>query len=331
MRRALRRRVRPCARSEIELRAGRRASIRPRGVPRRASRRRCSSARPSTISACRKCSTRWWTSPRRRGRKPAIQRVVQPDETKFTGVVFKIQANMDPAHRDRVAFVRVCSGHFERGMRLKLARTGKDLPTEQRGLVPVAAPRAARGRLCRRHHRHPQPRRAAAGRHADRGRDAAVHRAAVLRARDLPHAWKSPTRCAPSSCAPGCSSWARKARSRCSGRVAGGALLLGAVGQLQFEVVAHRLEHEYGVRGAHDARHATRLARWVTRGRSRRARALHRGQRPPRRPRRGRRAGGAGRAQAPRSRSRTSIWPKIHFHALREHAGLVFHAHLAEA
>ena len=39
-----------------------------------------------------------------------MQRVVQPDETKFTGVVFKIQANMDPAHRDRIAFVRVASG-----------------------------------------------------------------------------------------------------------------------------------------------------------------------------------------------------------------------------
>ena len=44
------------------------------------------------------------------GPKPALQRVVEPNEEKFTGVVFKIQANMDPAHRDRVAFVRVCSG-----------------------------------------------------------------------------------------------------------------------------------------------------------------------------------------------------------------------------
>src|SRR6185503_7121457 len=44
------------------------------------------------------------------GPKPALQRIVYPTEEKFTGVVFKIQANMDPAHRDRVAFVRVCSG-----------------------------------------------------------------------------------------------------------------------------------------------------------------------------------------------------------------------------
>ena len=58
----------------------------------------------------------------------------QPDEPKFTGVVFKIQANMDPAHRDRIAFVRVCSGHFERGMRLKVARSGKELRPEHRGV-----------------------------------------------------------------------------------------------------------------------------------------------------------------------------------------------------
>src|SRR5689334_595723 len=63
------------------------------------------------------------------GPKPSMQRVVEATEEKFTGVVFKIQANMDPAHRDRVAFVRVCSGRFERGMQLKISRTGKELRT----------------------------------------------------------------------------------------------------------------------------------------------------------------------------------------------------------
>ena len=61
------------------------------------------------------------------GARAAIQRVVQPDESKFTGVVFKIQANMDPSHRDRIAFVRLASGHFERGMKLRVVRSGKDL------------------------------------------------------------------------------------------------------------------------------------------------------------------------------------------------------------
>ena len=43
----------------------------------------------------------------------------------MTGFVFKIQANMDPNHRDRIAFMRVCSGKLQRGMRAKLVRTGK--------------------------------------------------------------------------------------------------------------------------------------------------------------------------------------------------------------
>jgi peptide chain release factor 3 len=55
----------------------------------------------------------------------AMQRVVQPQEEKFSAVVFKIQANMDPAHRDRIAFARICSGRFERGMQIKVVRTGK--------------------------------------------------------------------------------------------------------------------------------------------------------------------------------------------------------------
>jgi peptide chain release factor 3 len=54
-------------------------------------------------------------------------REVQPTEDKVAGFVFKVQANMDPKHRDRVAFVRLVSGHFKRGMRLKHVRTGKQL------------------------------------------------------------------------------------------------------------------------------------------------------------------------------------------------------------
>jgi peptide chain release factor 3 len=59
--------------------------------------------------------------------QPGEPRTVQPDEAEVTGFVFKVQANMDPKHRDRIAFMRLCSGHFERGMRLSLARGGKQL------------------------------------------------------------------------------------------------------------------------------------------------------------------------------------------------------------
>jgi peptide chain release factor 3 len=54
-------------------------------------------------------------------------RPVEPEELPFTGLVFKIQANMDPAHRDRMAFVRVCSGRFERGIKVQHQRAGREL------------------------------------------------------------------------------------------------------------------------------------------------------------------------------------------------------------
>ena len=57
----------------------------------------------------------------------AATRTVKADEKKMTGIVFKIQANMDPNHRDRIAFMRVCSGKLTRGMRAKLVRTGKTM------------------------------------------------------------------------------------------------------------------------------------------------------------------------------------------------------------
>jgi peptide chain release factor 3 len=57
----------------------------------------------------------------------ARSRIVKATESKLTGVVFKIQANMDPNHRDRIAFMRVCSGKLTRGMRTKIVRTGKSL------------------------------------------------------------------------------------------------------------------------------------------------------------------------------------------------------------
>ena len=136
-----------------DLRPGRRSS--------RPDRHRCSSARPSTISACRKCSTRSSTSHRSPlGRNMRSSAPCRRPRTSFAGVVFKIQANMDPSHRDRIAFVRVCSGHFLRGMNLKVTRSGQGDEAEQRRHVPVATPRDRGGRVRRRHHRHPESRHA---------------------------------------------------------------------------------------------------------------------------------------------------------------------------
>ncbi|MFC7784632.1 peptide chain release factor 3 [Rossellomorea sp. GCM10028870] len=56
---------------------------------------------------------------------------IEPTAEEFSGFVFKIQANMNPAHRDRIAFVRICSGQFERGMTVNLSRTGKSIKLAQ--------------------------------------------------------------------------------------------------------------------------------------------------------------------------------------------------------
>ena len=59
--------------------------------------------------------------------RPAESREVSPYEAAFSGFVFKIQANMDPAHRDRIAFLRICSGQFTRGMKVRHHRVGKEV------------------------------------------------------------------------------------------------------------------------------------------------------------------------------------------------------------
>ena len=59
--------------------------------------------------------------------RAAKSRAVAADEAAFSGFVFKIQANMDPRHRDRVAFMRICSGTYQRGMKMRHVRIGKDI------------------------------------------------------------------------------------------------------------------------------------------------------------------------------------------------------------
>ena len=66
----------------------------------------------------------WAPPPRDRATE---SRVVKADEEAFSGFVFKIQANMDPKHRDRVAFLRICSGEYEKGMKMRHVRIGKDV------------------------------------------------------------------------------------------------------------------------------------------------------------------------------------------------------------
>src|SRR6185437_15457580 len=73
--------------------------------------------------------------------RPTREREVQSVEPRLSGFVFKIQANMDPGHRDRVAFVRLCSGRYQRGMRLTHVRSGKEMRIAD-ALTFMAADRA---------------------------------------------------------------------------------------------------------------------------------------------------------------------------------------------
>ncbi|MEF7617596.1 peptide chain release factor 3 [Aquincola sp. MAHUQ-54] len=259
------------------------------------------------------------------GPRGSLQREVKPDEPKFTGVVFKIQANMDPAHRDRIAFVRVASGHFERGMRLKVVRSGKEL-----------RPNTVVSFLSQRRELLDE---------AFAGDIIGIPNHGVLQLGDTltegeqlqftglpffaPEMFRSVEVADPlrtKQLKAGLQQLGEEGAIQVFRPVMGSVLLLGAVGQLQFEVVAHRLEHEYGVK-ARVMPSRFQVARWVTCDEA---------------------DGGAKELQrfidgnahrvahdavnaptvlveyAPELRAIEANWPKIKFHALREHAGLVF-------
>lgn len=61
------------------------------------------------------------------GHRDTLQRIILPEEESFSGFIFKVQANMDPAHRDRIAFLRICSGKYSRGMKMHHVRLKRDM------------------------------------------------------------------------------------------------------------------------------------------------------------------------------------------------------------
>ena len=125
---------------------------------------------------------------------------MQPAEPPFTGFVFKIQANMDPKHRDRIAFFRVCSGRYTPGDEGAAPAHRPRDEARQRADLHGQRARGERGRGRRRHHRHPQPRPAADRRHADRRRGARLQGHSLFRAGAVPR--RAPARSVqePSSC-----------------------------------------------------------------------------------------------------------------------------------
>ena len=256
------------------------------------------------------------------GPKAAMQRVVQPTEDKFTGVVFKIQANMDPAHRDRVAFVRVASGRFERGMKLRLSRTAKEVKTasavsflsQRREILEDAWPGDIIG----------LPNRGVLqlGDTLTEG-ETLQFTGLPFFAPEIFHTVEVADPLRSKQLRIGLQQLGEEGAIQVFRPLQGGALLLGAVGPLQLDVVAHRLESEYDAR-ARMAPSGYRLARWVTAedpaelARFIEANAYRVAYDVVDAP-------AVLYAHATELKAATEIWPKIQFHTLREHAGLAIH------
>ena len=257
--------------------------------------------------------------------RQAMQRTVKPEEPKFTGVVFKIQANMDPAHRDRIAFVRVASGRFERGMNLKVVRSGKTLRpnsvvtfmSQKRELLDEAFAGDIIG--------IPNHGVLQLGDTITEG-EALQYTGLPFFAPEMFRAVEVADPLKTKQLKAGLQQLGEEGAIQVFRPIAGSVLLLGAVGQLQFEVVAHRLEHEYGCK-ARIMPSRFQVARWVTCDDPAELKRFidandHR------------MAYDAVDAPtvlveyAPELRAIESNWPKIKFHALREHAGLVFQQRL---
>ena len=253
--------------------------------------------------------------------RESIQRIVHPEEKKFSGVVFKIQANMDPAHRDRIAFLRVASGEFTRGMRLKVVRSGKELRpntvvsfmSQRRELLDTAFAGDIIG--------IPNHGVLQLGDTLTEG-EALQFTGLPFFAPEMFRAVEVADPLRSKQLRAGLTQLGEEGAIQVFRPIAGSLLLLGAVGQLQFEVVAHRLEHEYGVKARIMASNFN-LARWVTSDDANELKKFmdanaHRVALDA--------------VDAPTLlvdysatlRAVEQQWPKIKFHALREHAGLVF-------
>jgi len=259
------------------------------------------------------------------GPRLAMQRTVQPDEPKFSGVVFKIQANMDPAHRDRVAFLRVCSGRYQRGMQVRISRNGKQIRpssvvsflSQRRELVEDAYPGDIIG----------IPNRGTL-QLAD-----TLTQGEALQFTGLPFfapelfqtvELADPLRS--KQLRVGLAQLGEEGAIQVFRPHQGTTLLLGAVGALQFDVAAHRLKHEYGVE-ARLAPAAFKLARWLTAEDPDELKRFiaantHRVAYD---------VVGAAAFLASfdaELRAVQDTWPGIRFHGLREHAGLVFQSRM---
>ncbi len=253
--------------------------------------------------------------------REALQRQVLPDEKKFTGVVFKIQANMNPAHRDRIAFLRICSGQFKRGMTLKVVRSGSDIRTntvvsflsQRRDTLEEAFPGDIIG----------------IPNHGTLQLGDTLTEGESLQFTGLPFFAPEMFRTVEISdplrskqLKLGLTQLGEEGAIQVFRPHLGNMMLLGAVGILQFEVVAHRLQHEYAV-AARIAPAKYQLARWVTADDPKELKRFIEANAH-------RIAYDAVDAPTFLASFGAEIsvaeenWPAVQFHKMREHAGLVF-------
>ncbi|MGB5256541.1 MAG: peptide chain release factor 3 [Woeseiaceae bacterium] len=189
------------------------------------------------------------------------QREVAPTEDSLTGFVFKIQANMDPGHRDRIAFMRICSGEYRKGIRTLHVRSGKEMKIPE-AITFMAADRqhaetAYAGDIIGIHN-HGTINIGDSFSEGEKIRFTGIpnfapeiFRRAVLRD---PLRLKALQKGLAQLCEEGATQLFKPMRNN--------DLILGAVGPLQFEVVAHRLKDEYNVECQFDTINVA-TARWV--------------------------------------------------------------------
>lgn len=256
--------------------------------------------------------------------RQSVEKVVQPDDGAFSGVVFKVQANMDPSHRDRIAFVRMASGKYTPGMKLKVQRTAKELrPTsvvtflsQRREAVDEAYAGDIIGFTT---HGGVQL--------GDTITDGTVN----LQYTGLPFfapelfmtvILKNPLRT--KQLQQGLAQLGEEGAIQVFRPQVGGPMLLGAVGQLQFEVVQHRLQTEYDCDVRLEGCPYTG-ARWITADTPAELRAFMDAY--PQRMALDAADTLAFLCTSPYDvRLAQERFPKIHFHPLREHAGLALHS-----
>jgi peptide chain release factor 3 len=193
--------------------------------------------------------------------RPTRQRLVQADEAKLSGFVFKIQANMDPGHRDRIAFLRLCSGKYTRGMRVRHVRLDKEIKLAD-ALTFMAADRttaeeAYAGDIIGLHN------------HGTINIGDSFSEGEALAFTGIPNfapemfrraQLKDPLRA--KALAKGLAQLCEEGATQLFRPLRNNDQILGAVGQLQFEVVAFRLQDEYAVQCAFEPINVY-TARWV--------------------------------------------------------------------